>query len=65
MSDSQPQLTSQELHVWQAAIDEANRYNIFCHCRQCDREWVASNVEVCQCGSSNVEHIACWQFPDD
>lgn len=56
----------QELQEWQLKIEAANLYNIFCHCRQCDREWVASSSEVpCDCGSTNVEHIACWQFPDD
>lgn len=57
--------TSEELTQWQATLAEANRTNIFCHCRQCDREWVASTEETCICGSSSVQHIACWQFPDD
>jgi hypothetical protein len=46
-------------------IADLNRYNIFCHCRRCDREWVASVPERCVCGSQDVQYIACWQFPDD
>ena len=64
MSDIQPQLTSTELHKWQQGLEEANQHNIFCHCRACDREWVASKLEACVCGSKSVEHLACWQFPD-
>jgi hypothetical protein len=63
MSDS-PQLTPTELHEWKQSLEEANRYNIFCHCRECKREWVASKPEACICGSNHVERIACWQFPD-
>lgn len=58
-------LTREELLTWQHRIEEANRYNIFCHCRTCNREWVASRLEACICGSRSIEHIACWQFPDD
>lgn len=59
------QLSSEELAEWQRRFAEANRNNVFCHCRQCDEEWVASGKETCHhCGSSNVEAIACWQFPD-
>ena len=65
MSDPPPQLTPAELQAWQLGIQEANRHNVFCHCRQCDREWVASDYAACVCGSTNVEHILCWQFPDD
>jgi hypothetical protein len=65
MSEIPRQLTADELQQWQAAIVEADRYNIFCHCRECDHEWVASVPETCICGSKSVEHIACWQFPDD
>jgi len=57
--------TSAELEDWQATLAEANRTNIFCHCRQCGQEWVASTEENCPCGSTSVQHIACWQFPDD
>ncbi|KAM3092085.1 hypothetical protein ACKFKG_23550 [Phormidesmis sp. 146-35] len=64
MSDTQPQLTPTELYEWQRSLEEANRHNIFCHCRKCDREWVASKPEACVCGSKSVEYIACWQFPD-
>lgn len=60
-----PQFTPAELHDWQLRLQEADRYNILCHCRVCDREWVSSSPEACVCGSQNVEHIACWQFPDD
>jgi len=64
MSETPRQLTPDELRQWQAAIEEADRHNILCHCRECDREWVSSKPEACQCGSKRVEHIACWQFPD-
>jgi len=64
MSDLQPQFTSIELKEWQQSLEEANRHNVFCHCRACDYEWVASKPEPCVCGSKSVEHIACWQFPD-
>ncbi|MFQ3626306.1 MAG: hypothetical protein SNJ81_01815 [Cyanobacteriota bacterium] len=60
-----PQLTPEELAEWQRVLNAANYNNIFCHCRQCDREWVASTEEPCTCGSIRVEYIACWQFPDD
>ncbi len=53
-----------ELQLWRSKITTANRNNIFCHCRRCDREWVASDREPCTCGSQDVETIACWQFPD-
>ncbi|WP_421659628.1 hypothetical protein [Leptothermofonsia sp. ETS-13] len=65
MTDPQPQLSPDELRNWQLSIEEANRYNIFCHCRRCDREWIASDYVICNCGSQDVEYIACWQFPDD
>ena len=65
MSDSNPQLTPNELEEWQTKIEIANLHNIFCHCRHCDKEWVASTYEICSCGSKEVEHILCWQFPDD
>jgi len=64
MSDLQSQFTSTELKEWQQSLEEADRHNIFCHCRSCDHEWVASKPEACACGSKSVEHIACWQFPD-
>ncbi|MBL1174715.1 hypothetical protein [Pantanalinema sp. GBBB05] len=65
MSEYPSQFRPEELQQWQESVAEADRYNILCHCRDCDREWVASTREVCQCGSTKVEHIACWQFPDD
>ncbi|NET36751.1 MAG: hypothetical protein F6K19_32775 [Cyanothece sp. SIO1E1] len=64
MSEIPAQLTPEEWQAWQARLAEANRNNIFCHCRCCDREWVASAHVSCECGSKNVEYIACWQFPD-
>jgi len=54
-----------ELAAWQRTLEVANWRNILCHCRQCDREWVASQEEPCTCGSRSVQSIACWQFPDD
>ena len=64
MSEIPHQSTPEELSDWQQRLEEADRHNIFCHCRDCDAEWVASKPEACQCGSKNVEHLACWQFPD-
>lgn len=64
MSDIPSQFTPEELEQWQQTLAEANRHNIFHHCQQCDREWVASTEEPCRCGSHRVERIACWQFPD-
>jgi hypothetical protein len=63
--ESESQLSSGELQQWQLSLEEANRHNIWCHCRECDFEWVASAEVPCQCGSKRVEYIACWQFPDD
>lgn len=57
--------TPEELAVWQQTLEAANWVNILCHCRRCDREWVASSEEPCSCGSRSVQYIACWQFPDD
>ncbi|XWK88695.1 MAG: hypothetical protein U7127_01130 [Phormidium sp.] len=65
MPENNPQLTPDELQEWQMKITIANLHNILCHCRQCDKEWVASTWENCSCGSTEVEHILCWQFPDD
>jgi hypothetical protein len=65
MADIPRQLTNEELLQWRDAIAEANRNNILCHCKRCDREWVSSSQQaVCECGSQAVEYIACWQFPD-
>ncbi|NJR64680.1 MAG: hypothetical protein HC772_04120 [Leptolyngbyaceae cyanobacterium CRU_2_3] len=61
----QSHLSLEELQQWQSSIEEANRHNIWCHCRTCDREWIASTHAPCECGSRSVEYIACWQFPDD
>ena len=58
-------LSREELMEWQRRIEEANRNNIFCYCRACHREWVASRPEACLCGNRSIEHITCWQFPDD
>ncbi|MEM8603673.1 MAG: hypothetical protein AAGF24_07540 [Cyanobacteria bacterium P01_H01_bin.121] len=57
-------LTPAELQQWQAALAEADRHNIFCHCKQCGYEWVSSQPERCRCGSQAVEYLTCWQFPD-
>ena len=66
---SDPNFTNPETspEQWQFNLRQANDNNIFCHCRQCNYEWVDSSDEAaCRvCGSTNVEHIACWQFPDD
>jgi hypothetical protein len=67
MPDNNLALDSAELQEWRSKIEIANRNNIFCHCRTCNAEWVDSSFEAaCRyCGSTDVEHISCWQFPDD
>ncbi|ACK72820.1 hypothetical protein PCC7424_4456 [Gloeothece citriformis PCC 7424] len=67
MRENNPGLSAAELEEWQAKIETANRNNIFCHCHSCDAEWVDSSFEAdcIYCGSEDVEHISCWQFPDD
>jgi len=66
MSEALSEQDISELRQWRLNIEEANRNNIFCHCRTCGAEWVDSSFDaVCSCGSSDVEHISCWQFPDD
>lgn len=67
MRDRPSSFTPAELAQWQAGIDQANRNNIWCHCRDCEAEWVDSTETAsCRiCGSQRVEHISCWQFPDD
>jgi hypothetical protein len=58
-------LTSEELQEWHRGIAEANRHNVFCYCRQCYAEWVASSPKPCLvCGGQDIEFILCWQFPD-
>ncbi|MEB3268133.1 MAG: hypothetical protein VKJ09_06310 [Leptolyngbya sp.] len=65
MTDRPSQFTPEELRQWQAKLAQANDNNVFCHCKDCDREWIASSDDVpCACGSRRVEYIACWQFPD-
>ncbi len=64
MADLPKQLTPEEVALGRRVVAELNQHNVFCHCRQCDREWVASKPTPCVCGSSRVEAIACWQFPD-
>ncbi len=61
------QFTPEELAQWQLSLQEANRHNIWCHCQRCQYEWVDSVEDaVCpQCHSDRVQHIPCWQFPDD
>jgi hypothetical protein len=56
MSDTQPQLTPTELYEWQQSLEEANRHNIFCHCQECEREWVASKPEACVCGNQSMKN---------
>lgn len=64
--DPPTHLTPAELDEWQFRLQQANSNNILCHCRQCDYEWIASAYVTCdRCGSQRVEHIPCWQFPDD
>jgi anaerobic ribonucleoside-triphosphate reductase len=58
---------STQLIEWYKGIGIANRNNILCHCRSCDREWIDSvdDATCIECNSKDVEHISCWQFPDD
>jgi hypothetical protein len=63
MTDPPRQLSSAELHAWQQGIDEANKNNILCHCRQCDREWVASTNESCSCGAIVWSILPAGSFP--
>ncbi|MGK7949109.1 MAG: hypothetical protein AB4368_09975 [Xenococcaceae cyanobacterium] len=66
MSDLPSQLSPEERQEWLSKIQTANRNNIFCHCRRCGKEWIDSTFEAnCSCGSSDLERISCWQFPDD
>lgn len=67
MTESTSEQDTSVLREWQLKIEVANRNNVFCHCRRCHAEWVDSYFEaVCNsCGGSDVEHISCWQFPDD
>jgi hypothetical protein len=60
------ELSPQEWRQWREKIAGANRNNIFCHCRDCDKEWVDSGeTSICEdCGGDRIERIACWQFPD-
>ncbi len=52
MSDLQSQFS--ELKEWRQSLEEADRHNIFCHCRACDYEWVASKPEACVWGSKSA-----------
>lgn len=67
MSESSFEQDASLLREWQLNIEVANRNNIFCHCRHCGTEWVDSyfNAVCSNCDRSDVEHISCWQFPDD
>ncbi|MGF1495966.1 MAG: hypothetical protein ACFB8W_03960 [Elainellaceae cyanobacterium] len=59
-----PYLSPSEQQEWRLRLAAANQHNVFCHCRKCQKEWVASEPTPCSCGSRSVEAIACWQFPD-
>ncbi|HAG82084.1 MAG TPA: hypothetical protein DCL61_13185 [Cyanobacteria bacterium UBA12227] len=66
MSKESLEQDAKTIREWQLKIEVANRNNIFCHCHRCGAEWVDSSFNaICTCGSENVEHISCWQFPDD
>ncbi|MEE3716900.1 hypothetical protein V2H45_09100 [Tumidithrix elongata RA019] len=58
-------ISQAELNEWRTKIEIANQHNVFSHCHSCGYEWVASSKTTCRCGSSKVEYILCWQFPDD
>ncbi len=66
MTNFPSQLDPDERQKWLAKIETANQHNILCHCRVCGWEWIDSTLDaMCRCGSSDVERIICWQFPDD
>lgn len=67
MSEKSDKIDKNLLQEWQQKIETANQNNIFCHCQTCGEEWIDSSLDaICiTCGSKKVEHIACWQFPDD
>jgi hypothetical protein len=67
MSDCFPFTNPDQLHQWHEGILDANRNNIFCHCRACGYEWMDSSAEATcvKCSSKDVESISAWQFPDD
>ncbi|MEM6836745.1 MAG: hypothetical protein AAF609_07795 [Cyanobacteria bacterium P01_C01_bin.120] len=65
MSESSSHFTSEELRQWRFGLTQADDNNVLCHCRRCDREWIGSSHQAqCICGSTRVETISCWQFPD-
>ncbi len=67
MSNSFPFSNSDQLDQWHQSIKNANRNNIFCHCRTCGYEWMDSilNAVCAKCSNKDVERISSWQFPDD
>lgn len=67
MLESNSEQDTSLIREWQEKVAEANRNNIFYHCRYCGNEWVNYYFDIayCSCGSSDVEKISCWQFPDD
>lgn len=67
MGDRRSENNRDLLETWRSKIKVADRNNIFCHCRDCEAEWVTSawDAPCPSCGSHNVERISCWQFPDD
>ncbi|NJK39934.1 MAG: hydrogenase maturation nickel metallochaperone HypA [Oscillatoriales cyanobacterium RM2_1_1] len=67
MPYSTPEDYQSLVEAWGTKIAQANQRNIFCHCAQCQAEWVSSGEEQpCPtCGSHQIERISCWQFPDD
>jgi len=67
MSEAFPFSDSSQLHEWHQGIKDANRNNIFCHCRACDYEWMDSvfDATCIKCNSKDIESISSWQFPDD
>jgi Zn finger protein HypA/HybF involved in hydrogenase expression len=67
MSDNFLSANSDLVQQWHQGIKDANRNNIFCHCRACGYEWIDSTFDVTciKCTSKDVESISSWQFPDD
>lgn len=47
MLNSFPFQEPDELQNWYQNIEQANRNNIFCHCRACNYEWIDSSTSFC------------------
>lgn len=46
MSELKSNKNNSIIFQWQEKIKVANRNNIFCHCRNCDNEWIDSSFDT-------------------